>query len=472
MLNNNKFKLFGLIFWIAHVCHGQFFYTDPQNAYQWLETKSGNFFVSSDSTNSWMKYSDNKKLSFNKNHHFGIYLNSNNKSKLKSIYNRTDLIGNGLMTQYKFIISNIEIMNSMFFTYDSLEATRGFVRTIKNVTMYTNQSYLKVHNETENFKYSVKIGRDFYQIGHGINSALYASEYSRPFDQLSLSAEYGKIKGNFSIIQLDTIYDHNRFAYFHSFDYKTDKIHLTIGESIISTGERESVNIKYLNPFHFWSWENLGSTNKGLNAFLYSGLTWFPQAGLRLFGEVIIDDVNFHTKNAFYLNRYGYLIGLQKTQFPFKSSNFWFEYSNILNQVYQSFHPTHIYIHRGFPIGHYLGNDFINTRLHYSQIFKEGTFKLFLDLSYLVDGNNSLETPFDNPWENENGELIEGYEPPSHPTPPNSKWIEFEIGSEIRVRRLTYITISGQYYESTLQNSSSDFTIGLRFWSYFKLLNL
>jgi len=205
---------------------------------------------------------------------------------------------------------------------------------------------------------------------------------------------------------------------------------------------------------------------------LYTGLTWFPQAGLRLFGEVIIDDVNFHTKNAFYLNRYGYLIGLQKTQFPFKSSNFWFEYSNVLNQVYQSFHPTHIYIHRGYPIGHYLGNDFINTRVHYSQIFKEGTVKLFVDLSYLVDGNNGLETPFDNPWENENGELIEDYEPPAHPTQPNSKWIEFEIGSEIKVRTLTYFTISGQYNKSTLLNNSSEFKIGLRFWSYFKLLNL
>ena len=471
MLNNNKYKLFGLIFCIAHVCHGQFFYTDSQIAYKWLETHSGNFIISSDSTNLWTKYSNNKKLDSEKNHHFGLYLNIKNKSKLKSIYNRTDLIGNGLTTHYKFSIPNVEIMNSMFFTYDSLEASRGFVRTIKNVTMYTNQSYLKVSNETENLEYSVKIGRDFYRISHGINSALYASDYSRPFDQLSLSAEYGKIKGNFSIVQLDTLYDHNRFAYFHSFDYKSDRIHITIGESIISTGERESVNIKYLNPFHFWAWENLGSTNKGLNAFLYTGLTWFPQAGLRLFGEVIIDDVNFHTKDAFYLNRYGYLIGLQKTQFPFKSSNFWIELSNVLNQVYQSFHPTHIYTHRGYPIGHYLGNDFINTRIHYSQIFKEGMVKSFIDLSYLIDGYNGLETPFDNPWEDENGELIEGYVPPSHPTSPKSKWIEIEIGSEVEVRPLTFITISGQYKQSSFSNNSSDLSIGLRFWSYFELLN-
>ena len=172
---------------------------------------------------------------------------------------------------------------------------------------------------------------------------------------------------------------------------------------------------------------------------MYTGLTWFPQPGLRLFAEVIIDDVNFHTKDAFYLNRYGYLIGLQKTQFPFESSNFWLEYSNVLNQVYQSFHPTHIYSHRGYPIGHYLGNDFINTRIHYSQIFKGGKVKSFIDLSYLVDGNNDLETPFDNPWENENGELIETYKPPSHPTPPISRWAEIEIGSEIRVLSLIHI---------------------------------
>ena len=119
-----------------------------------------------------------------------------------------------------------------------------------------------------------------------------------------------------------------------------------------------------------------------------------------------------------------------------------------------------------------ISNDFVNTRIHYSQIFKEGTVKFFVDLSYLVDGNNGLETPFDNPWENENGELIEDYEPPAHPTAPNSKWVEFEIGSEIKVRTLTYFTISGQYNQSTLSNNSSEFKLGLRFWSYFKLLDL
>ena len=37
----------------------------------------------------------------------------------------------------------------------------------------------------------------------------------------------------------------------------------------MSTGINESLDIKYLNPINFWSWENIGSTNNGLNAFLF-----------------------------------------------------------------------------------------------------------------------------------------------------------------------------------------------------------
>ena len=156
-MKNNYYKIIGLIFWIAHVCHGQFFYTDYQLVDKWLETGSGSFYTLIDST----KYKNNKKFVEKNNHHFGIFLNYKNKSKLNSIYNRSDLIGNGLITNYKFNVPHVEIMNSMFFTYDSLEASRGFVRTIKNVTMYTNQSYLKIYNQTENLNYSLKIGRDF-----------------------------------------------------------------------------------------------------------------------------------------------------------------------------------------------------------------------------------------------------------------------------------------------------------------------
>ena len=46
----------------------------------------------------------------------------------------------------------------------------------------------------------------------------------------------------------------------HSISYKSEKLDFTVGEAIISSGSSESINIKYLNPFNFWSWENIGST--------------------------------------------------------------------------------------------------------------------------------------------------------------------------------------------------------------------
>ena len=465
-----KLKFFGFLFIIAHVCHGQFFYTDYQEGKYWIQTNSAMLSSPLVQQNSyWSSYVSDKYKKKNNGHSFGIFGHFRQDNDLLGIFQNSDLIGNGAISTYRYISPHVEIMNSMFFTYDRLEAERGFVRTIKNVTMYTNQAYLRVFNSWKDLDYSIKIGRDFLRVGHGLNANLFLSDFSRPFDQFTLEANLGKLNALFSAIELDTLLEHNRYLYMHSFGYQSERFSITFGESIIATGISKSINIQYLNPFNFWSWENLGSTNKGLNAFLYVGMTWLPRKGLRFYGEAIIDDINFHQKDAFYLNRFGYLLGFQKTGFPLKSSNLWIEYSNVLNQVYQSYHPTHIYTHRGFPIGHYLGNDFNNLRIHYSHLIMSGQMKPFIDISYLLDGSNGLDTLFDNPWENEKGEFFEDYEPPSNPTPPVTKWIELEIGVELNTGYDSYITITGQYQLLQLSSSSSNFGIGIRFWTFFQI---
>ena len=95
--------------------------------------------------------------------------------------------------------------------------------------------------------------------------------------------------------------------------------------------------------------------------------------------------------------------------------------------------------------------------------------KPFIDISYLLDGSNGLDTLFDNPWENEEGEFFEDYAPPSNPTPPVTKWIELEIGVELNTGYDSYITITGQYQLLMLSSSSSNFGIGIRFWTYFQI---
>ena len=456
---------------VAHVCHGQFFYIDDQESKYWLQTNF-NSFNKSDKfpSNKWLTYGINKNISQKEGHSFGAFIHLKNQNNLEGIIQKSDYIDNGLLSAYRYTSPHIEIMNTMFFTDDVNNAERGFVRTIKNVTMYTNQAYLKVNNQSDKFNYSLKIGRDFITVGHSFNSNLFISDFSRPFDQFTLHAELGKLNALFSVIELDTIMDHNRYLYIHSFGYKSKKLSITVGESVLASGVSKPINIQFLNPFSFWAWENLGSTTKGLNAFLYAGITWLPKNGLRIYGETIIDDINFHQDDAFYLNRFGYLIGVQRTGFPFESSNLWIEYSNVLHQVYQSYHPTHIYTHRGFPIGHFLGNDFINIKIHYSQLMQFGKIKPIIDISYLMDGANGLETRFDNPWETEEGEFLKDYIPPTHPSPPVTTWIESEVGAEIKIGIAAYLTITAHYQLKSMEKASvTDMGIGIRFWSYFQL---
>ena len=112
--------------------------------------------------------------------------------------------------------------------------------------------------------------------------------------------------------------------------------------------------------------------------------------------------------------------------------------SNVINQVYQSYHPSHIFTHLGYPIGHYLGNDFINYRLHYSQHLESKINKVFFDFSYLIRGQNNLKTPFDNPWEDINGKFNENYKHPGFPTPPLEYLYDLLFGFEFAIKEYTF----------------------------------
>ena len=90
--------------------------------------------------------------------------------------------------------------------------------------------------------------------------------------------------------------EHKRYLYMHTLGINFTKLNFTIGEAVVSTGINESLDIKFLNPFNFWSWENVGSSDKGLNAFLYSSLLYKFSPSMNLYVELLIDDINFHQK--------------------------------------------------------------------------------------------------------------------------------------------------------------------------------
>ena len=55
----------------------------------------------------------------------------------------------------------------------------------------------------------------------------------------------------------------------HTFKYNYKNLEIVVGESVLYSGINKSIELKYLNPFHLWSWENTGSGVNGLNAILF-----------------------------------------------------------------------------------------------------------------------------------------------------------------------------------------------------------
>lgn len=455
---------------------GQAVYTNANEGLIWMETSrylyptylsvSNNFdpIGFTQSNFPWKYYTLNRLDQSENGLALGLTGHYSYKDKaLISLFNDLDLIGNGFLTKFQYKGSGFDLVNSMFFTDNRQDADRGYVRTIKNITMYTNLAYLKYTREWNSLRTTLTFGRKHLVIGHGINSALFISNYSRPFDQLLIEVQGKKVAGLSGIIELDPLDGKTRILYIHTLRFQGPTFIISIGEAILAADSTGGVHLRNLNPFHIWSWEHDSKNNVG-NGFLYTGFTWFPARNWRLFGELLIDDINFNHPDAFYLNRFGFLVGFQRTGFPTKSSNFWLEYSNVLNQVYQSYQPSHIYTHRGYPIGYYLGNDFDYIHTHYAQLTKAEQLKPYIDISYTRDGANGLETPFDNPWENEQG-LIPNYNPPPHPTTPVTYLLESEFGLEYTISKLQSISLGASYQHRTrLGKEKVSWSIILRVW--------
>ena len=139
-----------------------------------MKDNDSNFFgLKTNQSKAWDNYISAKSVNYKKPHHFGLFINYHNNSNSNIIQEKSDLIGNGFLTNYRFNLRNFEVSNSIFFTHDYNEAKRGFVRTIKNITMYTNQAYFKYTHSLDSLNISFKLGRDFLIEGYGIGAKLF-----------------------------------------------------------------------------------------------------------------------------------------------------------------------------------------------------------------------------------------------------------------------------------------------------------
>ena len=387
--------------------------------------------------------------------------NAITKNKIQ-ISHPNHIYGNGLLTTASFSFQNYKIVNSMFGALNKGDAIRGNDAKFAGIYGYTHLAFIEYSNDFIDLNY----GRSFIDIGNGKFSNLLVSNYSRPFDQMQIKFNYRSFSLQSNVVQLESISDSKRYLSLHTVEYSNKKLHVLAGESVLIAGENRSFEFQYFNPMMAWLPEQVNLSTGSGNSMIYGSIKYTHTPTLSFWAELLIDDyqINNDSKGDLEPNEIGFLGGVEKTGWPFVSSDLWLEYTHITNRTYQTPDISETYTHRGFPIGHYLGNDFDMFQLYYSQENLNGKLKPYISLAYLRDGANGLDTPFDTPWEDSTVTMETGYSEP-FPTGPITYVAEMELAADYRFREGSFINAGLFYQRKTLQGKTEeDFSFIIRLW--------
>ena len=160
--------------------------------------------------------------------------------------------------------------------------------------------------------------------------------------------------------QLDPIENNNRYLSLHTIDFKlNENLIISFGESSIYAGKNRGIELQYFNPTLFWIpvRENQPNTNQA-NGFLYFG-SKFSLKNFSTWFEFLLDDYQID-RNIPEPTTYGYTLGFELENPSTMLQDVYLEYSRVANRTYQTHGEfgQENYVHRDYPIGHYLGNDF------------------------------------------------------------------------------------------------------------------
>ena len=378
-----------------------------------------------------------------------------------------DIYGSGLMSYFQFQQDNFKIVNRMFMSDSWENASKGGGKEVKNIFGYTQDGYIQYDNTWGMINNTWIAGRAFLDHGFGKTSQLLMSKDSRPFDLFSWNIQYKGMSGNMTGIQLENINGKKRFLSLHTLTWDiNEKLTLSFSEASIYSGENRGIEWQFFNPVIFWVPERENPSTGQANGFLYGGIKYKHTSTLSFWAELLIDDyqINNESKGDLEPNEIGFLGGVEKTGWPLQTSDLWLEYTRITNRTYQTPDISETYTHRGFPIGHYLGNDFDMIQLYYSQENMKGKLKPYISLAYVRDGANGLDTPFDTPWEDSTVTMTTGYSEP-FPTGPITYVTEMELAADYKFGNDSFINAGLFYQRKTLSGKTDEeFSFRARLW--------
>lgn len=352
---------------------------------------------------------------------------------LDGVYNAPELAGSGLVhygllragararegVRYTFSLglgTHWTLYNVTRFDRNLIDDPTYVGKQFKGTTGFTEQAYVQTQYGPVRFK----LGRDFLSLGPGKSGHLTLSNNAGAFDLYQVEFAASFLKFTAFGAQLDeTATDSlfvpgqgpanpaHRFLNGHRLDIKIGRwAQIGLTELVLYGGLRRSFELAYVNPVNFYhsvALNDEAALGRPANVLASVDLALFPVKNVKLYSELLIDDVKVEKVNLSDLepNRIGLIAGLSYANpLGLGGFNLHTEYARVSNRTYNVyFNDWERYLHRNRPTGYFLGNN-----VDRFEIGGEGwvTRGLHLASSYehLRQGKDNINSPYNTDYLN------------------------------------------------------------------------
>ncbi len=237
-------------------------------------------------------------------------------------------------------------------------------------------------------------------------------------DGLAYTVRWGKLSMSYRLARLDgltpetdsVVQFENRFFAGHRLDVHINK-NLRVGffETVVFGGPGRQVEFYYLNPIIFFHGSQL---NEGANDNTFVGIDFdfIPREGLRLYGQLLIDDFQIDRKvqgdqepNQTGLTVGSHLIRIIR-QFDIRAN-----YTRVSNRTYNQGLERNRYLHNGQLLSAANGNDYDQFSVSMQHWLDNNDITAGINFSYTRKGQGKVTDPWTTPWLDVTGEYKEPF---------------------------------------------------------------
>jgi len=225
-------------------------------------------------------------------------------------------------------------------------------------------------------------------------------------DGLGYSIHWGRLSLSYRLARLDGLNPdddgveqyYNRYFAGHRLDLRLSKqVRIGIFESVIFGGPGRQIDLYYLNPLIFFHSSQL---NEGMNdnSFLGFDLSVKPRHGLRLYGQLLVDDFQIEKKSQGDQepDQYALLAGGQWVDL-WRETDLALEYTRVANRTFNQKVEYNRYLIDGIPLGDVLGNDYDLLTLDMKRWLSDQT-AVAVEVSIYRQGEGRITDEWTEPW--------------------------------------------------------------------------